>query len=302
MSIYVEIRIRGSIEEVWRRTQDPALHECWDLRFTQIDYLPRAGDDAPQRFRYATRIGFGLSIHGEGESTGTRDGPAGDRTSALTFWSENAKSLIREGSGYWRYVPVNSDVRFLTWYAYRTRFGFWGRIIDAIFFHRLMGWATAWSFDRLRLWIERGIDPVHSMQRSIAHAVARLALATVLLYQGLVPKLLYRHPTELAMLSDAGLAPETATVALNLLGVMEVAVGILLLVAWRARWPLAAIAALMPVTLVGIAITSPYVLPAAFNPVALNVSVAALAAIAWVMSKDLPSATHCLRARPAGEG
>lgn len=298
----MEIRIRGSIEEVWRRTQDPALHECWDLRFTQIEYLPRASDVAPQRFRYATRIGFGLRIHGEGESTGTRNGPAGERTSALKFWSGDAKSLIRDGSGYWRYVSVDGSVRFLTWYSYRTRFGFWGRTIDAIFFHRLMAWATAWSFDRLRLWIERGIDPVHSMQRSIAHAVARLALATILLYQGLVPKLLYHHPTELAILSDAGLAPQTATVAVNLLGVTEVAVGILLLMAWRARWPLAAIAALMPVTLAGIAATSPHVLPAAFNPVALNVSVAALAAIAWVMAKDLPSATQCLRARPADEG
>ena len=25
-----------------------------------------------------------------------------------------------------------------------------------------MGWATAWSFDRLRLWLEEGIDPATS--------------------------------------------------------------------------------------------------------------------------------------------
>ena len=79
-------------------------------------------------------------------------------------------SLIREGSGYWRYVPTGDGIRFLTWYDYRTRFGPFGRVIDRLIFRPLMGWATAWSFDRLRLWIERGIDPALSMQRSLAHA------------------------------------------------------------------------------------------------------------------------------------
>jgi hypothetical protein len=41
MSIDVEIRIRGSIDELWHRTQHPALHQRWDLRFSEIDYLPR---------------------------------------------------------------------------------------------------------------------------------------------------------------------------------------------------------------------------------------------------------------------
>jgi hypothetical protein len=153
MSIYVETRVRGHLEDLWQRTQDPVLHERWDLRFSEIDYLPRDGHE-PQRFRYETRIGFGLRVRGEGESMGTRDGAAGERTSALRFWSDDPKSLIREGSGYWRYVPTADGVRFLTWYDYRTRFGLLGRLVDRVLFRPLMGWATAWSFDRLRLWIE----------------------------------------------------------------------------------------------------------------------------------------------------
>ena len=129
MSIYVEVRISGALDELWQRTQDPELHERWDLRFSEIDYLPRSGDE-PQRFRYETRLGFGLRIRGEGESTGSRNGSAGERTSALRFWSEDPKALIREGSGYWRYVPTSDGIRFLTWYDYGTRYGLAGRIID----------------------------------------------------------------------------------------------------------------------------------------------------------------------------
>jgi hypothetical protein len=298
MSIYVETRIRGRLAELWQRTQDPALHERWDLRFSEIDYLPRRGDE-PQRFRYETRVGFGLRVRGEGESTGSRDGRSGERASALKFWSDDPKSLIREGSGYWRYVPTADGVRFLTSYDYRTRFGPFGRIIDRLVFRPLMGWATAWSFDRLRLWIEKGIDPGLSIQRSLVHAAARLALAIVFLYQGLVPKLIYHHSSELAMLSDAGLRPEAAGRMLTAVGLVEVALGAVVLTVWRARWPFAVILLLMPVALVAVSIASPGVLAAAFNPVALNVAVTALAAVAWLTSTDLPSASQCLRAPPA---
>ena len=297
MSIYVEIRIQGPLENVWEHTQDPALHERWDLRFSEITYLPRR-DNEPQRFHYETRLGFGLRIRGVGESAGSRDGVSGDRTSALKFWSDDRKSLIREGSGYWQYERTADGTRFLTWYDYRTRFGPLGKLIDRLVFRPLMGWATAWSFDRLRLWIEKGVDPGLSMQRSLVHAIARVALAIVFLYQGLLPKLIYRHTSELSMLSDAGLGPELAARMLTTVGLLEVALGAVLVVAWRARWPFSLILVLMPITLVGVVIASPRVLVAAFNPVALNVAVAALAAVGWLTSVDLPSASRCLRTRP----
>jgi hypothetical protein len=60
--IYVEIQIRAGVDEVWRHTQVPDLHELWDLRFTSIDYLPRHSEEEPQRFRYSTRLGFELKI------------------------------------------------------------------------------------------------------------------------------------------------------------------------------------------------------------------------------------------------
>src|SRR5262245_48854977 len=159
MSVYVEILIRAPMDAVWAHTQTPTLHERWDLRFSRIEYLPKARDAEPQRFRYTTRIGFGIEVAGEGETVGQRDLADGSRASALTFGSADPLSIIREGSGYWKYVPTSEGIRFMTWYDYRTRFGLVGRLVDRAIFRPLIGWATAWSFDRLRLWLEQGVDP-----------------------------------------------------------------------------------------------------------------------------------------------
>ena len=156
MSIYVEILIRAPIDALWAHTQTPALHERWDLRFSRIDYLPKPHETEPQRFRYTTRIGFGFEVSGEGETVGQRDLADGSRSSALKFGSGEALSIIREGSGYWKYIPTADGIRFLTWYDYRTRFGAAGAQFDRLIFRPLIGWATAWSFDRLRLWLEAG--------------------------------------------------------------------------------------------------------------------------------------------------
>jgi hypothetical protein len=102
--IYVEIPIHANMDELWEKTQNPELHQRWDLRFSQIEYLPRQADEL-QKFLYRTRVGFGLKIDGQGESVGERDGDGGARTSSLKFWSEDPKSLIKTGSGYWKYVP-----------------------------------------------------------------------------------------------------------------------------------------------------------------------------------------------------
>jgi hypothetical protein len=128
--------------------------------------------DEPQRFHYATRIGFGVSIAGVGEAIAERDLPDGGRVSALRFRSEHPLSLIDAGSGYWRYLPTPEGVRFLTVYDYRTRFGLPGAWVDRLLFRPLMGWATAWSFDRLRLWLEDGISPARSFWLAAVHAVA----------------------------------------------------------------------------------------------------------------------------------
>lgn len=162
-TVYVETHIHGSLEELWQKTQSPSLHERWDARFTSIEYLPQEQASQPQRFLYETRIGFGLAIRGEGESVADCRRPRGERISSLRFWSDDPKSLIRRGAGYWRYVPTGDGVRFITAYDYSVRFGVAGRLFDTWIFRPFLGWATAWSFDRLRLWIERGVPPAESL-------------------------------------------------------------------------------------------------------------------------------------------
>jgi hypothetical protein len=298
MSIYVEIHIQGTMEEVWRLTQVPNLHEKWDLRFTRIEYLPRSSDTEPQRFLYATRIGFGLAIEGEGESVGQKDGPMGEHSSALRFWSNDPKSLIREGAGYWRYVPSRDGLRFLTSYDYRVRLGILGTWVDKLLFRPLLGWATAWSFDRLRLWIEKQIDPAVSMQRSIIHLITRIALAFVWLYQGAIPKLFTQHADELTMLQQVGVSVGNSTLVLQVSGWMEVAFGLVMIFWFHQRWHFLLTLILILGATIGVAIYSPQFLGATFNPISLNVLMIALALIGSLVSRDLPSASHCRRKQP----
>jgi hypothetical protein len=291
--IYVESEIRASLDEIWLRTQNPALHELWDLRFTKIDYLTR-GSEEPQRFLYSTRIGFGLKIDGQGESTGTRVDADGPRTSALKFWSADPKSLIETGSGYWKYVPTSNGVKFLTWYDYQTRFGATGRLIDLLVFRPLISWATAWSFDRLRLWVESGALPRFSMRMALIHAVARWGIAFIWLWQGLVPKLLFANTDEQTMLLAGGLSPEF----LPAIGALEVTIAVATLGLWRWRpfflWNgLAMVAAV-----IAVALNSPSYLVGAFNPVTLNAGVMLLSIVGYLSAAEIPSASRCVRQAP----
>jgi len=174
--IYVETTVRGDMATLWARSQDPRQHQRWDLRFTTIE---PAG---PGRFRYAVRVLPGVEISGTGTHGGERHRPDGSATSVLRFGSLHPLSLLRGGSGFWRYIPssrkADESVRFLTGYDYEVRWGIAGRAADRVF-RPLMGWGTAWSFDRLRLWVERGITPEQALRNALADAGVRVAAVGV---------------------------------------------------------------------------------------------------------------------------
>jgi hypothetical protein len=289
--IYVEILIRGPVDEIWRHTQIPDLHELWDLRFTAIDYLPRASENDPQRFRYSTRIGFGLKIEGEGESAATAEDATSLHTSALKFWSSDPKSLIKEGSGYWRYIPVTGGIRFLTWYDYRTRGGAIGHLIDRFLFRPLIGWATAWSFDRLRLWIDQKVPPRFSRRMALIHATARLGIFFVWLWQGLMPKLLFPSADERVLMTAIGLPPKWLVAT----GVVKLVLAFATLLLWRWRPLFLMNITAMAGALVAVAVGAPSYLVAAFNPVTLNAGMILLSLIGYLSAAELPSASRCLR-------
>jgi hypothetical protein len=293
VGIYVEIFIRAPFDKVWTLTQQPNLHQRWDLRFSEIQYLPKTSADAPQQFLYTTRIGCGLSIRGTGESVGQRSLENGASTSALKFASNDWKSLIKTGSGYWRYIPVEGGLRFLTWYDYEVRFGLFGKVLDLLF-RPLIGWATAWSFDALRLWAEQEQTGDASLTLSAVHAIARVSVAAVWFWHGLVPKLLFRQIDERQMLQNAGLA----TQLLPWVGVAEILFALFIVWRWRSRSTLLFSALLMILATLGVALKSPHYLTAAFNPVTLNGCMIALAIIGFLASAQLPTARTCLRSKP----
>jgi hypothetical protein len=292
--IYVEILIRGDIEDVWRHTQRPELHEPWDLRFTKIQYTPRGSEAEPQRFNYTTRIGLGLQISGQGESTGNREEATGRRTSALKFWSADPKSLIEEGAGYWQYIPTEHGVRFLTWYDYRTRFGGIGRLLDRVLFRPLLGWATAWSFDRLRLQIDKALEPRATLRLSAIHAFSRSAIAFIWLWQGLVPKLLLNQADERAMM----VASHLPTALVPFVGLLEIAIAGYAILSWRMRSFFLLNVFAMAAALANVAMMSPSYLVAAFNPVTLNLAMITLSLVGYIAAAEIPTASRCLRQPP----
>ncbi|MEV6346526.1 hypothetical protein [Actinoplanes sp. NPDC051851] len=167
--IYVETTIAVPLERVWELTQDHREHARWDVRFGRIDAVPGS---EPAAFTYATAVLPGVEIAGRGVHSGERRTAGGEAVSALRFGSSDLRSPIEEGSGYWRYVPVSGGVRFLTGYAYRTRWGIVGRAVDLVF-GPVFGWATAWSFDRLRLWLEDGVPPERARWHAVVEVLSR---------------------------------------------------------------------------------------------------------------------------------
>jgi hypothetical protein len=195
-AIYVETVIRADIDRLWERTQLPVLHQRWDLRFGEIGYAPRPADGA-QRFRYAIRPLPFLVIGGHGITIGESHRPDGTRTSALRFASADRLALIRVGSGYWRYIPGDDGVRFLTGYDYRPGWGRLGPAADLLF-RPILGWATAWSFDRLRLWLETGRSPERSRRQAVLELAARIAVPVAALL-GVAPPALTAAVTVVAV-------------------------------------------------------------------------------------------------------
>lgn len=152
--IYVAIRIAAPLETVWTLTQDPAMHSRWDARFSRIVPLGDL-DGGGYRFRYERALP-GHVIHGIGTAIGERHRSDGSSTSALRFYSPDRLSPLGPGRGYWRYTPDGDGILFSTGYDYEPG---WGRVLDGLGIRRLVGWLTAWSFDRLRIWAETGEPP-----------------------------------------------------------------------------------------------------------------------------------------------
>ncbi|MGL4523881.1 MAG: DoxX-like family protein [Bacilli bacterium] len=293
--IYVETLIQAEIDQVWEYTQNPSLHKQWDLRFSEIHYLPKENESAPQQFQYVTNIGFGLSICGTGENVKTIQSPD-ERTSGLKFWANHPLSLIKEGSGYWKYSQTERGIRFLTQYQYKVAFGVFGRLLDCVF-NPLLGWATAWSFECLRLWIERGIPPRISYIRSFIQYSIGFLLAFIWMYQGLVPKILFQENGELQLLQATGSFSSKETQFLYILGAFQLLFGFCFIRYSHSIMLHRANILLILCLGMGAFSSGTEIFTAPFNPITLSVAMIGYSLIAIVNSKYLPYVKNCKRKR-----
>ena len=119
--------------------------------------------------------------------------------------------------------------------------------------------------------------------------LARGGLALLFIYHGLVPKLLWLSPQELAMIEAHGLGNQAHWLA-PLAGGLELAVAAALLLLRRQRWPLGVAALVLLALLVDVALFSPALLIQAFNPVSTNLTGLCLCAILYLA--ELPEVDH----------
>lgn len=121
--------------------------------------------------------------------------------------------------------------------------------------------------------------------------LARLALAAVFIWHGLVPKILWLSPDEVAMIGAHGL-PDQPWFAPGLIaavgGAAEILLGLVLLTMRRQRWPLLVAGVVLLALLLDVALLSPHLLFQAFNPLSTNLAALALCAVAWLA--EAPSA------------
>ena len=295
--IYVESRIRASMEQLWEATQNPDEHQRWDVRFGEITYLPRT-DGGPQHFTYATTVAPGVTIAGIGESLGDRDRPDGSHWSGLKFWASDRRSIIDAGAGYWRYVPTDDGIRFLTRYDYRPRWGKFGELVDRTVFRPMFGWATSWSFDRLRLWLEDGTPPERSRDLALAHAAAVAGLVGVFAYQGLIPKVWKVDHDEVAIWQGLGLSSARARKLVRAVGAVEASFAVATAARSHKKWPFVIAILAMPTLALGAATSDRSILTKAFNPGSLGIAVCALAGVALATRTGRPSGRRPLRTAP----
>lgn len=117
--------------------------------------------------------------------------------------------------------------------------------------------------------------------------VARIALALMFIWHGLVPKILWLSPDELAMIQAHDWpAPEWVA---RIAGLAEIILGLLLL-RQRRRWPLLLAGVLLIGLLLDVALFSPHLLLQAFNPLSTNLAALALCWLAW--RAETPQSPH----------
>jgi len=118
----------------------------------------------------------------------------------------------------------------------------------------------------------------HLDQVNQCHRVSRLTLAFIFAYHGIVPKWIWFSATEAEMLAAHSLSEHAQLVA-QVGGLLELGIALLLVIFYRAKWPVYLAIASLGLLLLDVAFMTPHLLAEAFNPVTTNLAGFALAFI-----------------------
>ncbi|MBA2174177.1 DoxX-like family protein [Halobacillus locisalis] len=283
--IYVETTVNGTVEELWEASQQPHLHEQWDVRFSSITYRPKERENDPQLFTYETTVIPGITVSGWGRSVGNYKGEDGSRTSSLHFGTTQKISPIKEGRGYWKYIPTDHGTTFITQYDFDARWG------DR-WFRPLIGWGTALSFDVFKRWLEKKEAPRSQYMRFLTYWLLTFFFAFIWMYHGFVPKLLAMHPREVSLATNPLIPAESVVL---IAGIVEIGFGLIWLILKQKKVLFLLQMVAFPFLTLAAVSADLQVLVHPFSPITYNASLLMLSVIGLMVSGDIPSARSCKR-------
>jgi len=135
----------------------------------------------------------------------------------------------------------------------------------------------------------RNVSDMTARRQAIAHGASVVGIVGAWLYHGLVPKLWKVDADEQTFFRVIGLGPTATRRAVRATGVAEVVFAAVMAGNVRRRWPFALTLAAMPPLAIGAGVTDPKLLTKAFNPVSLNLVIAALAVVGLATHRDTGS-------------
>jgi len=111
------------------------------------------------------------------------------------------------------------------------------------------------------------------------NTIARYTLAFVFIYHGLVPKILWLGPTEIALAAAHNI---DGTLVSPIIGVFEILFGLSIAFFRRSLVPIYIAIVLLIILLVDVALVMPNLLAEAFNPVTINIATIVIAHIVCI--------------------
>ena len=113
---------------------------------------------------------------------------------------------------------------------------------------------------------------------------ARIALGVVWFYEGLVPKILFVRSDELDLVRNSGIWWGSPLLTLQLMGLLQIAVGVWLIAGWRERLSVTVATLWMCLLIVLVAAGNPGMLTDPYGALIKDLCLIACAIAVWILA------------------